>query len=70
MSISVFTKKNYIEFSVVNSPLLDPNHASEEVNMQHQINELMLQYFQGEYEIIPDATAGPTIRFTYPMNGK
>ena len=67
---SIHKKENYIEFSVVNSPLLDPNHASEEVNMQHQINELMLQYFQGEYEIIPDATAGPTIRFTYPMNGK
>lgn len=67
---SVHKKENYFEFDVVNSPLLDPNHASEEVNMQHQINELMIQYFQGEYEIIPDATAGPTIRFTYPLNGK
>lgn len=67
---SVYKKDGYIEFNVVNSPLLDPNHVGEEVNMQHQINELMLQYFQGEYEIIPDSTAGPTIRFTYPIKGK
>ena len=67
---SVYKRDNFIEFFVVNSPLLDANHASEEVNMQHRINELLLQYFHGEYEIMADATAGPTIRFTYPLKEK
>jgi len=61
---------NNVEISVVNSPLLDPDNAGEENDIQHQFNRLLIQYFQGEYEILPQTTAGPTIHFTYPIAQK
>ena len=61
---------NNVEISVVNSPLLDSDNAGEENDIQHQFNRLLIQYFQGEYEILPQTTAGPTIHFTYPIAQK
>lgn len=63
-------KKDFVEITVVNSPLSDPIHASEEVDMHHQINKLMINYFQGEYTILPNTSAGATIQFTLPISKK
>lgn len=63
-------KEEKVEITIVNSPLSDPIHASEEVDMHHRINQLMIEYFQGEYKSSPYASAGPTIQFTLPISKK
>lgn len=53
---------------IVNSPLADPACNSQEVSIRHEINRLLLEYFGGSYQTLPDAPGGPTIVFTYPAD--
>lgn len=53
-------------FKVVNSPLAAKKNSGQEVSIRHEINRLLLKHFGGTYQVISDATAGPTILFTYP----
>lgn len=53
-------------FKVVNSPLAAKENSGQEVSIRHEINRLLLKHFEGTYQIITDAPAGPTILFTYP----
>lgn len=53
-------------FKITNSPLADKKYNNQETSIHHEINRLLLKHFNGTYQIIPDAPAGPTILFTYP----
>ena len=53
-------------FKITNSPLADKKYNNQETSIHHKINRLLLKHFNGTYQIIPDAPAGPTILFTYP----
>ena len=53
-------------FKITNSPLADKIYNNQETSIHHEINRLLLKHFNGTYQIIPDAPAGPTILFTYP----
>mgnify|MGYP000841919431 FL=1 len=54
-------------FKVINSPLADKQYSGQEVSIRHDINRLLLKHFGGSYQIIADASAGPTLLFTYPV---
>lgn len=53
-------------FKITNSPLADKKYNNQATSIHHEINRLLLKHFNGTYQIIPDAPAGPTILFTYP----
>ncbi len=53
-------------FKVINSPLAAKKNSGQEVSIRHEINRLLLKHFGGTYQVISDASAGPTILFTYP----
>ncbi len=49
---------------ITNSPLADKKYNNQETSIHHEINRLLLKHFNGTYQIIPDAPAGPTILFS------
>lgn len=56
-----------LTFCVVNSPLADAGLHTQETEIRHNINRMTVEYFGGTYVVEPDATEGPTIRFTHGL---
>lgn len=57
-----------LQICINNTPLADPDFQSQEVSIRHDINRLLLEHFGGTYTVMPDASEGPTIVFTYPLS--
>ena len=54
-------------FRFLNSPLADEAFTSQETGIRHEINQLLLAYFGGSYQVNARGTEGPEIVFTYPI---
>lgn len=54
-------------FRILNSPLADEAFTSQETVIRHEINQLLLAYFGGSYQVNARGTEGPEIVFTYPI---
>ncbi len=53
-------------FKVTNCPLADLKYANQDSALRNDVNRLLLEHFDGTYQVIPDSKEGPTILFTYP----
>lgn len=57
-------------FTIVNSPIADPEFQSPKVEIRHNINRLTIEYFKGAYSVISEGLEENTIEFTYPCSIK
>ncbi|WP_146754340.1 sensor histidine kinase, partial [Bacteroides thetaiotaomicron] len=60
-------KGEMLYFRILNSPLADEAFTSQETGIRHEINQLLLAYFGGSYQVNARGTEGPEIVFTYPI---
>ena len=56
-----------LQFRILNSPLADENFTSQESIIRHEINQLLLAYFGGIYQVNAQGTEGSEIVFAYPI---
>ena len=56
-----------LQFRILNSPLADENFTSQETIIRHEINQLLLAYFGGIYQVNAQGTEGSEIVFAYPI---
>lgn len=67
LNLSYIQDGTYICIQVCNSPLADPIFTTQRTAVRHEINQLLWEYFGGNYQIDADNTNGPTIVFTFPV---
>lgn len=67
MNLSYIENGRYICIRVCNSPLADKMFATQRTAIRHEINQLLWEYFGGNYQIDANNPEGPTIVFTLPV---